>query len=111
MVTATSWDLDLDESGADAAVGRRIEPRKGEMGWRGKEGGACDDFVTSKPFLLTILLSPDKEENHRPKMGSLVLKCTIPNLGLIPELTAALTFPRNVILIGQPGIFWSTSVR
>lgn len=38
-------------------------------------------------------------------MASLVLNPTIPNLDLKPDLIAVSTFSRNVILIGQSGIF------
>ena len=38
-------------------------------------------------------------------MVSLVLKPMIPKLDLIPDPTAASTFPRNIVLIGQFGTF------
>ena len=38
-----------------------MDPGKGETGRRGKEGGTHDGFVTSKPFELLMLLTPDKE--------------------------------------------------
>lgn len=53
--------------------------------------------VTWKMFLVPRV----KEENQRPKMTSLVLKSMIPNLDLIPNLTAVSTFTTNVILINQ----------
>ena len=40
-----------------------------------------------------------------------MLKPMIPNLDLIPNLTAVLTFTRNVILINQFRIFWSAPIR
>ena len=51
-----------------------------------------------------------KEKNHKPQTVSHVLKPMVPNLDLIPHLTAVLTFTRSVILINQSGIlffnFW-----
>ena len=40
-------------------------------------------------------------------MASFVLKPMIPNLYLMPNLTAVSVFTRNRILINQSGIFWS----
>ena len=44
-------------------------------------------------------------------MASFVLKPMIPNLYLMPNLTAVSVFTRNRILINQSGIFWSAPVR
>ena len=44
-------------------------------------------------------------------MASLLLKPMIPNLDVIPDLPVVLTFPRNVVLISQSGIFWSVPRR
>ena len=44
-------------------------------------------------------------------MVSLVLKPITPNLDLIPNLLAVLTFTRNAILINQSEIFWSAPMR
>ena len=44
-------------------------------------------------------------------MASLVLKPMIPNLDLIPDLTAVSAFPRNVTLIHYSGTFWSALMR
>ena len=44
-------------------------------------------------------------------MASLVLKPMIPNLDLITDLIAVMTFPRNVILINESGIFWSNTSK
>ena len=41
-------------------------------------------------------------------MVSLALKPVTPNLDLIPNLLAVSTFTRNVILMNQSEIFWST---
>lgn len=49
--------------------------------------------------------------NHRPHMVSLVPKPVIPNLVLLPDLIAVSTSPRNIVLIYQCGIFWSTPMR
>lgn len=48
----------------------------------------------------------NKERNHKPKMMSLVQKFMILNLDATTNLTAVLTFIRNVMLIKQSGIFW-----
>ena len=42
-------------------------------------------------------------------MVSFLLKPIVPNLDLIMGLIAVSTFPRNVTLIGQSGIFWSST--
>ena len=42
-------------------------------------------------------------------MVSLMLKPIVQNLDLIMGLIAVSTFPRNVTLIGQSGIFWSST--
>ena len=44
-------------------------------------------------------------------MESLVLKPTTAKLDLIPDLTAVSTFSRNVILIGESGIFGSLPIK
>ena len=44
-------------------------------------------------------------------MASFVLKPMILNLDIKPDLITVSTFPRNVILINDPGIFWSASVK
>ena len=44
-------------------------------------------------------------------MASPVLKPMITDLDFIPDLTVVLTFPRNVMVIGQSGIFWSAPVK
>ena len=40
-----------------------------------------------------------------PKVVSLLLKPRIPNLDLIPDPILVSAFPRNVILMGQFGVF------
>lgn len=42
---------------------------------------------------------------------NLVQKPVIPNLDLIPDLTALSNSPRKIIFINQSGTFWSTPMR
>ena len=44
-------------------------------------------------------------------MASFVLKPMIPNLYLMPNLTAVSVFTRNGILTNQSGIFWSAPIE
>ena len=70
-----------------------------------------DSFIPCIKSVCTIRANGTVKEK-RPKMGSLVLNTRITNLQLkTPKLTAVSTFPRNVILINQFGIFWPAPMR
>lgn len=65
----------------------------------------ADLVFSHKSWIKTV-----KEKNNRPKMVPLMLEPMIPNLDLMPDLNAVLIVPGNVILINQPGIFFSAPV-
>ena len=51
------------------------------------------------------------ERKLQVQNGITALKSLIPNLDLVPDSITILTYPRNITLIDQSGIFWSTLMR